>query len=110
MLDLLFLDTPLHECADGVADVLGSSDSLSVKHLTFKLVMLLRLTKPSHSADLASLQLDRCCYKPEGLEFLPAVLAKQSSQGRVLFFLLFHTIQICVQWKHSGSMNLQQPV
>ena len=37
---------------------LGSSSSLSFKLLTFKLVMLMALTRPSRSADLASLQLD----------------------------------------------------
>jgi len=42
------------------------------------------LTRPSRSADLASLQLDRRQYKPEGLVFLPSALAKQSVQGRVL--------------------------
>ena len=65
-------------------DSLGPSDSLLLKHLTFKLVMLLGLTRPFRSADLASLQLDRCHYKPEGVEFLPSALAKQSSQGRIL--------------------------
>ena len=38
---------------------LGPSMSLSLKLLTFKLVMLMALTRPSHLADLASLQLDR---------------------------------------------------
>ena len=55
-------------------DGLGPSDSLSLKQLTFKLVMLLGLTRPSRSADLASLQLDRRRYKPEGVEFLPSTL------------------------------------
>ena len=38
---------------------LGPSTSLSLKLLTYKLVMLLALTRPSHSADLASLHLTR---------------------------------------------------
>ena len=63
---------------------LGPSASLSLKLLTLKLVMLMALTRPSCSADLASLQLDRRHYKPEGIAFLTAVLAKQSSQGRTL--------------------------
>ena len=70
--------------------------------------MFLGLTRPSRSADL---QLDRHRYKPEGVEFLPLALAKQSCRGRVLrefFSLLFRTMQICAQWKHSGNMNLQQ--
>ena len=78
---------------------LGPSDALFLKQLTFKLTMLMCLTRPSRSADLASLQLDRHQYKPEGVVFLPAALAKQSSQGRVLrefFFPSFpHNNAIC---------------
>ena len=78
---------------------LGPSTSLSLKLLTFKLVMLMALTRPSRSADLASLQLDRQHYKPEGVVFLPATLAKQSSQGRLLrefFFPSFpHNTTLC---------------
>jgi len=48
---------------------LRPSTSLSLKLLTFKLVMLLALTRPSRSADLASLCLDRRQYKPEGVVF-----------------------------------------
>ena len=62
----------------------GPSASLSLKLLTLKLVMLMALIRPSRSADLASLQRDRWYYKPEGVVFLPAALAKQSSQGRTL--------------------------
>ena len=49
------------ECAGGVTyfENLGPSTSLSLKLLTFKLVMLMALTRPSRSADLAFLQLDR---------------------------------------------------
>ena len=65
-------------------DNLGPTSTLLLKPLTFKLVMLLSLTRPSRSADLAALQLDRRQYKPEGVVFLPGALAKQSSQGRVL--------------------------
>ena len=78
---------------------LGPSSSLSLKLLTFKLVMLMALTRPSCSADLASLQLDRQHFKPEGVAFLPATPAKQCSQGRVLrefFFPSFpHNIGMC---------------
>ena len=65
-------------------DNLGPSSTLLLKLLTFKLVMLLSLTRPSRSADLTALQLDRRRYMPEGVAFLPAALAKQSSQGRSL--------------------------
>jgi len=56
----------------------GDTASLSLKLLTFKLVMLMSLARPSRSADLAALQLDDCQFKPEGAVFLPSTLAKQS--------------------------------
>ena len=78
---------------------LGPTSSLPLKPLTFKLVMLMALTRPSRSADLATLQVDRRHYKPEGVAFLPAALTKQSSQGRVLkefFFPSFpHNTGLC---------------
>ena len=78
---------------------LDPTSALPLKLLTFKLVMLLALTRPSRFADLATLQVDRRCYRPEGVVFLPAALAKQSSQGRVLkefFFPSFpHNINLC---------------
>ena len=46
--------------------------------------MLITLAKPSCSADLASFQLDKCCYKPEGVVFLPAALGKLPWQGKIL--------------------------
>ena len=63
---------------------IGPTTSLSLKLLTFKLVMLLALTRPSRSADLASLQLDRHQFRQEGVVFLPTSLAKQSAQGKPL--------------------------
>ena len=63
---------------------LGPTTALPLKFLTFKLVMLLALTRPSRSADLVSLQLDRRHFRPEGVVFLPAALAKQSAQGKPL--------------------------
>ena len=78
---------------------LGSNSSLSLKQLSYKLCMLLALTRPSRSADLASLQVDRCRFSLEGVTFLPAALAKQSRQGRVLkeyFFPSFpHNRELC---------------
>ena len=78
---------------------LGPSTSLSLKSLTFKLTMLLALTGPSRSADLASLQLDHRQFSPEGVVFLPAALAKQSRQGKPLrkfFFPSFpHNSELC---------------
>jgi len=67
----------------------GDTASLSLKLLTYKLVMLLALATPSQSADLASLCVDNCQYKPEGVLFLPSALAKQSRQGRALSAYFF---------------------
>ena len=70
----------------------GDTTSLSLKLLTYKLVMLMSLARPSRSADLASLCIDHCHYKPEGVVFVPSVLAKQSRQGKPLteyFFASF---------------------
>jgi len=70
----------------------GDTKSLQLKLLTFKLVMLMSLARPSRSADLASLCVDKCHFKPEGVSFQPASLAKQSRQGKSLtdyFFASF---------------------
>ena len=78
---------------------LGPSASLSLKPLTFTLTMLLALTRPSHSADMASLQIDHQQFSPEGVEFLPAALAKQSRQGKPLKEFIFpsfpHNSELC---------------
>ena len=79
---------------------MGPTPTLSLKFLTFKLVMLLALTRPSRSADLVSLQLDCRQFRPEGVVFLPATLAKQSAQeGKPLkeyFFPSFpHNSELC---------------
>ena len=63
---------------------LGPTSDLTLKQLTYKLVMLLALTRPSRSADLSSLSLARRRFCPEGVTFLPATLAKQSRQGKPL--------------------------
>ena len=87
----------------GYYEGLGPTSSLPLRLLILKLMMLLVLTRPSHSAALAALQLNRHHYKPEGVVFLLASLAKQSSQGRALkefLFHHFHTILLtCVLWQ-----------
>jgi len=49
--------------------------------VSWKLTMLLALTRPSRSADLSRLDLIRRVHKPDGVCFYPNVLAKQSRQG-----------------------------
>ena len=57
---------------------LGSNDNLNLRHLTLKTVMLLALTRPSRSADLAKLDIQWMSYQADGVTFRPAHLAKQS--------------------------------
>lgn len=45
---------------------LGPTESLSLKLLTYKLVMLLALTRPSQSADFVSLDVSMRRFIPEG--------------------------------------------
>ena len=78
---------------------MGVTTSLSLKQLSHKLCMLLALARPSRLADLASLQIDRCRFNPEGVTFLPAALAKQSRPCKALteyFFPSFpHNRELC---------------
>ena len=67
----------------------GENKSTPLQDLTHKLAMLMALTRPSRSADLAKLSLDRRSYSPEGVTFIPTELAKQSRQqkhGTEFFF------------------------
>ena len=56
----------------------GRNHSLLLKHLSWKITMLLALSRPSKSADLSKLDLSRRVYKPDGVCFYPSTLAKQS--------------------------------
>ena len=81
--------------------------SLSLKLLSFRLVMLLCLARPSRSEDLASLCIDKCQFKPQGVLFLPSELSKQSRQGKPLtdyFFASFLILSSSVEWKLYGSI------
>ena len=63
-------------------DSLGESDSLSLQVLTWKLAMILALTRPSRSADLVRLDLRYRRHTPEGVVFQEPGYAKQSRQGK----------------------------
>ena len=63
---------------------LGDNRSLSFQLLSFKLTMLLALTRPSRSADLVNLDIRFRHYSPEGVTFHSAKLAKQSRQSKPL--------------------------
>ena len=62
---------------------------VSLKVLTLKTVMLLALTRPSRSVDLARLDISGCRQSPEGFCFLPVTLAKQARQGKKLAEFFF---------------------
>ena len=73
--------------------------NLSLGLLTVRTAMLLALTRPSRSADLAGLNLTGFTTSPEGMIFTPALLAKQSRPGKTLknfFFPRFaENTQLC---------------
>ena len=67
----------------------GENKDIPLQDLTHKLAMLMALTRPSRSADLAKLNLDHRSYSVEGVTFIPTELAKQSRQqkhGTEFFF------------------------
>ena len=63
---------------------LGDNDSLSLKSLSLKLVVLLALTRPSRSNDLSNLSLKAMRVLPDGIQFNPVCLSKQSRPSRPL--------------------------
>ena len=60
---------------------LGCNDDLSPRLLTMKTAMLMALTRPSHSADLSSLDLQTRSYVSNGVIFKPIHLSKQMKVG-----------------------------
>ena len=62
---------------------------ISLKALTLKTVMLLALTRPSRSVDLARLDISFVQKSPEGFFFRPVTLAKQDRQGKKLAEFFF---------------------
>ena len=83
-------------------DSLGDNQMLSLKHLTWKVTMLLALSRPSRSADLSKLDISKWVYKPDGICFYPNTLAKQSrSTSQISNFSspLFQKEIDCVQYQ-----------
>ena len=68
---------------------LDDNVDLSLKVLSFKLVMLLALTRPSRSSDLSSLDLRYLKLLPDGIQFNPSELAKQSRPSKLMAPFLF---------------------
>ena len=87
---------------------------LSLKHLSWKVTMLLALSCPSRSADLALLDLSRRVYKPDGACFYPSALSKQSRQisdcSHVFFPSLVDDLQLCPVATHKVYEERTQPL
>lgn len=63
-------------------ETLGENQDLTLTDLTLKLVVLLALTRPSRTMDLTNLDTRFMQYRPEGVTFQSAKLAKQSRQSK----------------------------
>ena len=63
-------------------ETMGLNDKLSLQDLSYKVVMLLALTRPSRSADLAGLDLRFRRYLPEGVSFAPSYNVGQTDKTR----------------------------
>ena len=68
---------------------LDDNANLPLKLLSFKLVVLLALTRPSRSSDLASLDLNCLKLLPDGIQFYPSQLAKQSRPSKSVATFIF---------------------
>ena len=71
---------------------LGDNQNISLKLLSFKLTMLLALTRPSRSADLSQLSISHRVYKSDGVCFYPQSLTKQSRQGSQIATFFFPSL------------------
>ena len=77
---------------------LGPSEVLPLRELSWKLAMILALTRPSRSADLVKLDLRYRRFTPEGVVFQDSGLAKQARPGRLraeYFFPAFEQARLC---------------
>ena len=88
----------------------GPSDNLTLRHLSWKLAMLLALIRLSRSADLAKLDLRFRRVTPEGVVFQEAGLAKQSRAGkpRAEFFFPAFEDPVCAPRGHWMYMRRGQ--
>ena len=77
---------------------LGLTEELPLRDLTWKLAMILALTRPSRSVDLVKLDLRFRHFSPEGVAFQDSGLAKQARAGRPraeFFFPAFEKAVLC---------------
>ena len=67
----------------------GNPQALPIKALTLRTVFLLAITRPSRSADLSQLNIQRMLFTATGVSFAPTALAKQSRQGKPIAEFFF---------------------
>ena len=65
---------------------------LSIKHLLWKVTILLALSCPSRSADLSKLDIFIRVYNPDWLCFSPSTLAKQSKSTSQIISFFFPSL------------------
>ena len=70
----------------------GEPANASLKALTHRTVFLMAITRPSRSADLSQLNIDRMKIQSNGVAFIPTVLAKQSRQGKPIEEFFFPSL------------------
>ena len=71
-----------------------SNEKLPLIELSIKTVLLLSLTRPLRSADLANFLLPNLKYLPEGALFMPACPSKQSRIGKPLKEFFFPAFEV----------------
>ena len=78
-------------------EAVGHPSTLSLKALTLRTVFLMAITRPSRSADLSQLCINRMKTHSNGVAFVPAVLAKQliARGGEQALRVLYKTTQSC---------------
>ena len=81
---------------------MGESHSLSLKLLSFKLVMLLASTRPSRSHGLSKLGLKYMKSLPDGVEFKPSSLTMQS---RLFKPILLHLYSQPSSWIRTSAQK-----
>ncbi len=97
---------------------LGENSSLSLKHLSLKLCMLMALTCPERSSIMAALDIRYVRQYPEGTKFLHTTYRKRSHNGSLGGQLTQNSLRILVQclstylektknWRPSSD-NMQQ--
>ena len=88
----------------------GNNTSLSLQDLSHKLAMLMALTRPSRSADVAKLDLQFRSYSVEGVTFQSNALSKQSRQQkhRTEFFFPYSVEGVTFQPNALSKQSRQQ--